>query len=208
MRPELIEAAIQRYYREHPVELSAAEVEKRTKAIEGLVAVSQQAVIQGRQIKTQLIEKLTAEQRRLIRLHAEEGDEVSPEAFREERARMQQEIKAAQQSLAETEQRLSLDADMLRMALELAEDVAAVYAVADEQLKRACNQAFFVKLYVTPEWDERESETMVRVIRAELTEPYALLLDENLVAEAAQGARLIQMAAQNAENGSGEPLSV
>jgi hypothetical protein len=84
---------------------------------------------------------------------------------------MQTEIQAAEQSLAETEQRLRLDADMLRMALELAENVAAVYATADEQTKRAYNQAFFKKLYVVPEWDEASSQTSARVSRAELTEP-------------------------------------
>jgi site-specific DNA recombinase len=38
--PELIETAIQRYYREHPIELTAKDIQRRTKAIEALVAVS------------------------------------------------------------------------------------------------------------------------------------------------------------------------
>jgi site-specific DNA recombinase len=208
MAPKLIEAAIARYYGECPVELTAKDVERRTEAINGLVTVSQEAVVQVRQIKTGLIEKLTAEQRRLIRLHAEEGEDVSPDALRAERARMQQEIKAAQQSLAETEQRLTLDADMLRIALELAEDVAEVYASADAATKRGYNQAFFQKLYITPEWDEPTSQTMVRISRAELTEPYALLLADNLVSEATAGAELIRKAARKAESGSKEPLSL
>jgi hypothetical protein len=29
-----------------------------------------------------------------------------------------------------------------------------VYASADEQTKRGCSQAFFTKLFVTPEWDD------------------------------------------------------
>src|SRR5664280_819451 len=118
MRPDLIEDAIERYYRDRPVQLSAKDVARRTEAIEALVAVSQQAVLQVKAAKTSLIDKLKVQQVRLIRLHAEEGDDVSPDAFREERARMQTEIRAAEQSLAETEERLSLDADMLRMALE------------------------------------------------------------------------------------------
>jgi hypothetical protein len=67
---------------------------------------------------------------------------------------------------------------MLRMALELAEDVAVVYAQADEQTKRRYNQAFFRKLYITPEWDEDHGQTVVRITRAELSEPYAALLAE------------------------------
>ena len=154
MRPELIEQAIQRYYRERPIQLNAKQVQKRTEAIEALVTISQQTVVQVQQAKAELIGKLKAQQVRLIRLHAEEGDDISGDAFREERLRMQTEIVAAETSLAETEQRLQLDADMLRMALELAEDVAEVYAQADEQTKRGYNQAFFRKLYVTPEWDD------------------------------------------------------
>jgi site-specific DNA recombinase len=206
MRPELIEQTIQRYYIEQPVQLTAKDVQKRTDAIEALVAISQTAVAQVKQTKTELIAKLKAQQMRLIRLHAEEGDDVSPDAFRDERQRMQTEINAAEKSLAETEQRLSLDADMLRMALELAGDVAEVYATASDQIKRGYNQAFFVKLYVTPEWDEDQGQTVVRVTKAELTEPYAVLLAAGLVAEATKASRLIGKSTAKAGSGPIEPL--
>jgi hypothetical protein len=55
--------------------------------------------------------------------------------------------------------------------LELAENVAAVYADADEATKRGYNQAFFKKLYILPEWDEDANRTVVRVAGSELTEP-------------------------------------
>ncbi len=207
MRPELIEAAIQRYYREHPVQLTAKDVSERTQAIEGLVAVSQEAVGQVKQAKAELIAKLKAQQVRLLRLHAEEGNDVSPDAFRDERLRMQIEIHAAERSLAETEQQLRLDADMLRMALELAENVAAVYASADEATKRSYNQAFFTKLYVTPEWDEDAGSTDAQISRAELTEPYAVLLNKGLARKALNEVELIRKAAAKAESDSGEPLS-
>jgi hypothetical protein len=181
IRPELIEKAVARYYATRPVELTAEDIAKRTAAIEALVAVSQEAVTQVREAKTALIAKLKAQQVRLIRLHAEEGDDVSPDAFREERARMQAEISAAEESLAETEQRLQIDADQLRMALELAENVAEVYASADDQTRRGYNQAFFSKLYVMPEWDEEAGEKGARIIGAELTEPYAALLAAGMV---------------------------
>jgi site-specific DNA recombinase len=207
IRPELIEQAIQRYYREQPVQLSAKQVQSRTKAIEDLVAVSQQAVIQVEQIKTNLITKLKAEQVRLIRLHVEEGDDASPDAFRDERLRMRTEIKAAEQSLAETEQRLQLDADMLRMALELAEDVAAVYATADEQTKRGYNQAFFTKLLIRPEWDDEQEQTIARVASAELTEPYQELLAQDLVASITKEVDSIRRATGQTESGPSEPPS-
>ena len=81
--PKLIEHAIERYYRERPVQLKSADVAKRTAAIEALAAVSEQAVEQIRTAKTELIAKLKAQQSRLLRLHLEEGDDVSPDAFRD-----------------------------------------------------------------------------------------------------------------------------
>lgn len=207
IRPQLIEQAVQHYYRTRPIQLSAQDVQKRTQAIENLVAVSQQAVIQVKQAKTDLITKLKAQQIRLIRLHTEEGNDISGDAFRDERLRMRSEIKAAEQSLAETEQRLQLDADVLRMALELAEDVAEVYAAGEEQIKRAYNQAFFKKLYVLPEWDEDQGCMAIRITHAELTEPYQELLDRDLVANATREVELIRRATAHAEGGPSEPPS-
>jgi site-specific DNA recombinase len=207
VRPELIEQAIQRYYVERPVQLTAQDVQERTEAIEALVSVSQQAVIQVKQAKTGLIAKLKAQQTRLIRLHAEEGDDISPDAFREERARLQSEITSAEKSLAETEQRLQIDADALRMALELAEDVAQVYQTANEQTKRGYNQAFFTGLHVMPEWDEAQGQIVVKVIGAELTEPYALLLAEDLAAKTMNEVKTIRATDTNTESGPVEPPS-
>jgi site-specific DNA recombinase len=206
MRPELIEQAIERYYVERPVQLTAKDVQQSTEAIEALASVSQQAVVQVKQIKTSLITKLKAQQTRLLRLYAEEGDDASPEAFRDERARMQTEITAAEKSLAETELRLTLDADMLRMALELAEDVAQVYAVADDQTKRSYNQAFFKKLLITAEWDE-DQQLDVQVSGAELTEPYKALLAKNLVSETLNEVELIRAMPSKAESDPCGPLS-
>jgi site-specific DNA recombinase len=205
IRPELIERASEHYYRTRPVQLTSKQIRRRTEAIEALVAVSQQAVIQVKQAKTELITKLKAQQKRLIQLHTEEGDDVSPDAFREERLRMQQEIEAAETSLAETEQRLRLDGDMLRMALELAEDVAQVYASSSAQTKRGYNQAFFTGLFVTPEWDG--NETIVRITSAELTEPYRELLNQDLVANVTNEVELIHRAALQTDSGPAEPLS-
>jgi site-specific DNA recombinase len=177
--PQLIETAIQRYYRERPVQLKPADVAKRTEAIEALAAVSEQAVEQIRTAKTELIAKLKAQQSRLLRLHLEEGDDVSPDAFRDERARMQSEITAAEQSLAETEQRLTFETEHFKLALELAEDVAQVYAKAADSTKRSLNQAFFKRLFVLPEWDD-DGNLSANIAEAELTEPYVLLLADDL----------------------------
>src|SRR6476659_1481422 len=205
IRPELIEDAIQRYYVGRPVQLTAEQVAKRTDAIERLVAVSQGAVMHVKTAKIELIDKLKAQQSRLLRLHVEEGDDISPDAFRDERARLQTDIKAAETSLAATEERLDLDATMLRLALELAEDVAEVYRDGPESLRRGYNQAFFKKLYVMPERDEETGELAVRVANAELTEPYAVLLADELAPGVLAEAEAIAGAAESSE-GSPEGL--
>jgi site-specific DNA recombinase len=207
--PKLIEAAIQHYYRDQPVQLASDDVAKRTEAIESLAAVSEQAVEQIRTAKTELIAKLKAQQSRLLRLHLEEGDNVSPDAFRDERARMQTEITAAEESLVETEQRLTLETEHFKAALELAEDVAQVYAEAEDSTKRSLNQAFFTKLYVMPEWDDEQDQTVVRITSAELTAPYALLLADDLVPGVlAEVEAITAAAAHNGEDGPGEPSSL
>jgi site-specific DNA recombinase len=183
IRPAFIEDAVARYYGERPVELTSEAISRRTAAIEDLAAVSQDAVVQVKEAKTALIAKLKAQQIRLLRLHAEEGDDVSPDAFRDERLRLQTEIDAAEQSLAETEQRLTINTDDLRVALELADDVAPVYERSDEKTKRSYNLAFFKKIYVLPEFDDRLECTGARVVHSELTEPYAVLLADNLAAD-------------------------
>lgn len=205
VRPQLIEDALLRYYRE-AVELPAAEIRKRTAAIKELVAVSQGAVVQVREAKTALIAKLEAQQVRLLRLYAEEGDAASPGAFRAERERLQTEIEAANRSLAETELRMQLDADHLRMALELAEDIAAFYESADEQTRRHLNQAFFRRVYVTPEWDYEQATTTASVVGADLTEPYAVLLEAGLTDGVSAEITAIRTA-KTREDGPGEPSS-
>jgi hypothetical protein len=199
IRPHLIDAAIQRHYRTQPLQLSTKDVERRTKAIEALVAVSQQGLAQVKTAKTELINKLEGEQTRLLRLHVEEGDTVSPNAFRKERARLDREIEAAKKSLAATEDRLRLDGTVLRMALELAGDIAEVYGQGAESLKRGYNQALFKKLYVLPEWDDELEQTVAKVSDAELTRPYAVLLAEDFAGNARRAVAAIRRAAGKAE---------
>jgi hypothetical protein len=87
---------------------------------------------------------------------------------------------------------MSIDrAHLVELALELVEDVQAVYiaVAADELTERGHNQAFFKKLYVMSEWDGGETVTWISGV--ELTEPYALLLTEGLFERAEAEARAI-----------------
>ena len=204
--PKLIEQAIQRYYVERPVQLSAEQVQRRTKAIEALVAVSQQAVGQVKAAKERLIEQLEAKQDSLVEMRFAEKS-ISAAVFKRKQTVLEDELAAAHESLAETEGSLKINAKHLRIALELAEDAAAVYKAATEAVKRGYNQAFFTKLYVLPEWDETQGELVVRITGAELTEPYAILLADDLSESVHAEAETIkaQAAKRAPESRSGSP---
>jgi hypothetical protein len=70
------------------------------------------------------------------------------------------------------------------------------------------NQAFFTKLFPTAEWDEHQGQTVVQVAHAELTEPYAVLLADDLVTDITNEVRLIRATPSNAESGPDRPLSL
>ena len=181
IRPELIEAAIIPEYAK--VELAYPDLERRKAAVRAMADVAQESLVKVREAKTELITKLKVQQQRLIRLHAEEGDDVSPDAFRAERARMKAEIKEAEKSLAETETRLKLEHKDLCEALDLAGNVQAVYEAADEQTRRGYNQAIFTRIKIRARWDDEQRRTVVEVAGVELTEPYALLLADQTTEE-------------------------
>jgi site-specific DNA recombinase len=189
IRPELIEAAIERYYA--TVQMPPARVKRGKAAIRALAAVSQDALNQVRQAKTTLIVKLEARQDKLLDMRFTEKS-ISAALFKRKQVQLDDEIRMAQQSLAETDERLTIDRQQIEMALELAEDVQAVYRVAPEQTKRGFNQAFFKKLYILAEWDEDHAETVVHISRADLTPPYALLLTEGLFEQAEAEAQAIK----------------
>ena len=176
LRPELIEDAIQRVYESQPIKQDADELAARIKAVEKLAAVSREAAEQVKTTKAKLVEKLQAQQARLLRLHVEEGDTISPDAFREERTRLQADIDAAEKSLATAERRLTFDSRMLCMALELVPDVAGVYEDAPDFIRRAYNQAFYKRFSVRPKKDGRSGKTVAEVADAELAWPFDVVL--------------------------------
>jgi site-specific DNA recombinase len=202
IRPELIETAIERYYRERPVQLTAEDVKRRSEAIEALAAVSQQAVIHVREAKAELIQSLETRQEALVDMRFAEKS-ISPALFKRKQEQLQAELDAAHESLAQSEEQLAIDTEHVKMALELAGDVAAVYRAADEQTRRRLNQAFFKKLLVVPEWDD--GERAARIERAELSEPFATLLADGLAAGVLAEAKALTAEAQTAQNRLVEP---
>jgi site-specific DNA recombinase len=193
IRPELIERVIELHYA--TVELLPARVKRGKAAIRALAAVSQEAMDEVKQVKTSLIAKLEARQDELLEMRFAEKS-ISASLFKRKQGELEDEIHAARQSLAETDERMTIDREQIELALELTEDVQAVYREADEQTKRGFNQAFFKKLYVMGEWDDEHSETVVWISGVELTEPYALLLTEGLFEQAETEARALKAGTQ------------
>jgi site-specific DNA recombinase len=198
IRPELIEAAIQRMYREHPVHIDADDLERRKQAIRAMASVAQESLEYVRTTQTELIARLETKQDALVEMRFGEKS-ISAEVFRRKQARLDAEIAAAKQSRAETEGQLRLEQADLIMALELASDVATVYAEADDRTRRGYNQAFFTRIKIRARWDDEHHRPDVQVVGVELTEAYASLLAENTTAEAMAWVTAVQsLSAQNA----------
>jgi site-specific DNA recombinase len=205
IRPELIEAAIQRMYRERPVYIGTDDLERRKEAVRAMASVAQESLEYVRATQTELIARLEGKQDALVEMRFGEKS-ISAEVFKRKQAKLDAEIAAAKQSRAETEGRLKLEQDDLVMALELAGDVAKVYAEADERTRRGYNQAFFTRIKIKARWDDEQRRPHVEVAGVELTEPYAALLAENTTDEAMAWVRAVQAtSAQNARKRPQEP---
>jgi site-specific DNA recombinase len=205
IRPELIERAIEQHYA--TVELPPVDVTRGKAAIRALAEVSQQAIAGVKQAKATLIKKLEARQDQLVEMRFAEKS-ISPALFKRKQTQLQAELEAAHESLVETELRLTIDREQLELALELVQNVQAVYIAASEQIRRGYNQAFFKKLHVLAEWDDDRGETHARIAGVELTEPYALLLTEGLFEQAEAEARTIETGRSGSETLPTGPVSI
>jgi hypothetical protein len=180
-------------------------VEQRREAIRALAAVSQDSTTKVQEAKRSLIESLEARQDALLDMRFAEKS-ISPTLFKRRQEQLQNELDAAHASLAESQKLMEIGLQQLEMALELATNVAKFYVEADEATKRRLNQAFFKKLYVVPDWDEYEKR-VIRIDRAELSEPFAVLLAEDLAPDVLKEAEAIKAgAAEDAENRLGAPV--
>jgi site-specific DNA recombinase len=205
VRPELIEAAIQRMYRERPVSIGTDDLERRKQAVRAMASVAEESLEYVRSTQTELISRLEAKQEALVDMRFAEKS-ISAEVFKRKQAKLDAEIAAAKQSRAETEGQLKLEQDDLIMALELVDDVAAVYAEADERTRRGYNQAFFKRIKIRARWDDEHHRPAVEVVGVELTEPYAALLAENTTDEAMAWVKAVQsLSAPNTRKSPQEP---
>jgi site-specific DNA recombinase len=209
VRPDFIEDGVQSVYDSDVLDRGAADLRARIEAIESLATISGQVSEQVQADKAREVEKLHSQQSRLLRLHIEEGDTISPDAFRQERARLQDEIDEAERLLAAAERRLSFDSEVCRMALELVEDVGTVYEEAPEFLKRAMNQAFFEHLWIAPRREDESGALVGAVVEAELAAPFDVLLAAGFTEKVSAEVEAVRQAGTlETENGPEGPFPV
>jgi len=110
IRPELIEQAIEHHYA--TVQMPPARIERGKAAIHALAEVSQDALRQVQRAKTELIAKLEARQDKLVEMRFDEKS-ISAALFKRKQADLQSELDAANRSLAETEDRMTINQEQL-----------------------------------------------------------------------------------------------
>jgi site-specific DNA recombinase len=163
-RAAAVEAAIERHYGScEDVQLSDEDRDQIRETVRAYVNKKAGALdVQIAEVKAELA-RLAGEERKLLQAHY--ADQVSPELFAEEQARIRRERAGAERQVDE----LSVDhdhiLDALDAALSLTDDMERAYVAAKPQERRLLNQAFFRKLEI----DDEE------VVGYELAEPFASL---------------------------------
>lgn len=163
-RAEAVEAAIERHYGDSDaVRLSDEDRNRIRQAVRAHVGEKADTLDEQIDEAKAELARLAGEERKLLQAHY--ADQVSPELFAEEQARIRRERAGAEQRMGE----LSVDhgriLDALDAALSLTEDMQQAYVNAGPQERRLLNQAFFKRLEIDAE----------EVVGWELAEPFASL---------------------------------
>ena len=166
-RVDVVEAAVERYYRN--VQLSRTRQQRIRQAIrarlEDMAALSEQ---EARRCHTEL-QTLDEQERTLLHRHYE--GRVSDKLYKEEQFRIAGERETAEAILARLALRFDEIDATLDLALDLTNDVQAVYLKATPTIRRLLNAAIF-------EWIKISIED---VADAEFAEPFRDLLANDLL---------------------------
>lgn len=166
IRIEQTEAAVAAYYAS--VQLSEAEVERLRVYLGDELAKLRVDAERERMEQRQRLGQLEGEQKKLLAAHY--ADAIPLNLLKSEQDRLATEIANAEGRLATIEGDFQTAEANLERALTRAGDCAATYEAASGRLRRQLNMAFFERLLVDDEG----------VVTAELAEPFAALLGEEL----------------------------
>jgi len=186
---EIIEALVAQHYLQ--VCLGAQFLKLTQEALLDELRHEQELAADERQRQELRMRQLRDERETLLRAHY--AGAVPLDLLKAEQARLSRELVDAEALLTDAAVAVERVETTLRRAIELADDCHEAYAIAVPFDRKLMNQAFFKKLFIT----ERG------IIRWELNEPFASLLDERthgflLALNAAQTAAEAEAAVQQA----------
>lgn len=162
-----VEQAVERYYEQ--IELPQMRAVEKRDALIAALADQRRALTHEAARARRRIDRLDAERSKLLQAHL--ADAVPLDVLKREQARLTSELQHARSTVAAAEARAVSDEQVLVEALALGSGCAAPYSQADPDIRRSFNQVFFRRLFVSD----------AGVVGAELTDPYAEILAENLI---------------------------
>ena len=165
-----IETLVSDYYRNIRIPAATIEVLRESLNFE-LDRLTASAGTEAAELTTRR-NRNRAEQDRLLDAHL--ADAISLEQFKANQNKLRAECDDIDSRLAEHHNDYAEARLHINDCLELAADVSRIYAGCDDQTRRLCNQAFFVKIYI----DEN------RAVRPVLAEPFNIILDPDKIPEA------------------------
>ncbi len=154
--------------RDPPADRSAA---LREHIHNGLSARRADAELERRHQHT-LLTQLDHQSRKLLQAHYD--DAIPPDLFKSEQPRITRDMETANARLAALDQVFADIEETLDRALRLGQNCHHAYTAARPHVRRLMNQAFFEHLYISDE----------DTVRSDLAEPFAILLGDELTAEA------------------------
>lgn len=162
-----VEQAVERYYQK--IELPQLHAEEKRAALIAALAEQREALTQAAVRANRRIDRLDGERSKLLQAHL--ADTVPLDVLKREQARLTTELQHARSTVAAAEAKTVSDERILAEALALVADCSAPYRQADPDIRRSFNQVFFRRLFVGDEG----------VVGAELTDPYAEILADDLI---------------------------
>lgn len=189
IRLEKVESAVERFYSRFRITTERADL-IREGVLEELAADRDDAVRAERQARQQL-QQLDCQQAKLLEAYYAGAMPIAlmkaeMERLTRDKARAEQTLAVTAKSTVDLERRLNA-------ALSIASRCDRQYGSAPPAQRRLLNQGFFKKLFIDQDGD---------VERFEMTEPFATLLDRNLVDDlAARRAEKLEGMLADAEDG-------
>lgn len=171
----VVEQKIEKHYA--TVQLTAERVIEIRESIQRDLSLRREEAEAAEHVESLKIRRLNGEREKLLQLHY--ADALPLDLFKKEQERISTTLDRAHERLAVVSIEFDLIEQNMNRALELAQDCHAAYVGADETIRRPFNQAFFEKRFINEDGG----------VSHESVEPFALLLDPNLLTDRTSVAR-------------------